>query len=58
MALKVPDIGEIESIRLLINSTQTAPRNLILKLLTNTSATPWTGEAETDTPKSLRTQHM
>jgi len=55
MALKVPDIGEIESIRFLINSTQTAPRNLILKLLTNTSATPWTGEAETDTPKSLRT---
>jgi hypothetical protein len=55
MALKVPDIGEIESIRFLINSTQTAPRNLILKLLTNGTATPWSGEAETDTPKSLRT---
>jgi len=55
MALKVPDIGEIESIRFLVNSTQTTPRNLILKLLTNGSATTWGGEAETDTPATLRT---
>lgn len=54
MALKVPDIGEIESIRFLINNTQTTPRNLILKLLTNNSVTSWSGELETDTPKSLR----
>lgn len=55
MALKVPDIGEIESIRFLINNTQTTPRNLILKLLTNNSSTQWSGELEADTPKSLRT---
>jgi len=55
MALLVPDIGEQESIRYIVNNTQQAPRNLILKLVSSTTATPAYAPAEADTPKSLRT---
>jgi hypothetical protein len=55
MALLVPNIGEQESLRYLVNQTHNQPRNLILKLLSNGSATAWGGPAETDTPSSLIT---
>lgn len=55
MALLVPNIGEQESLRYLVNLTHNQPRNLILKLLSNGSATPWSNPTETDTPASLRT---
>ena len=55
MALLVPDIGEQESIRYIVNNTQQAPRNLILKLVSSSTATPAYAPAEADTPKSLRT---
>jgi len=35
MALLVPNIGEVESLRYLLNSTHNIPRNLILKLFTS-----------------------
>jgi hypothetical protein len=55
MPLLVPNIGEQESLRYLVNQTHNQPRNLILKLLSNGSATAWGGPAETDTPASLIT---
>ena len=55
MPLLVPNIGEQESLRYLVNHSHNTPRNLILKLLSNGSATVWGGPAETDTPASLRT---
>ena len=55
MALLVPDIGEQESIRYIVNNTQQTPRNLLLKLVSSASSTPAYSPAEADTPKSLRT---
>ena len=55
MPLLVPNIGEQESLRYLVNHSHNTPRNLILKLLSNDSVTAWGGPAETDTPFSLRT---
>ena len=45
MALLVPNIGEVESLRYLLNSTHQIPRNLILKLFTSN-----TDPAEGDVP--------
>lgn len=45
MALLVPNIGEVESLRYLLNSTHQIPRNLVLKLFTS-NTTP----AEADVP--------
>lgn len=45
MALLVPNIGEVESLRYLLNSTHNIPRNLILKLFTS-NTTP----QESDVP--------
>jgi len=47
MALLVTDQGEIDSLRTLLNSTHTIPRNLVLKLYTS-NTTP----AESDVPSS------
>ena len=47
MALLVPNIGEVESLRYLLNSTHNIPRNLILKLFTS-NTTP----AESDVPSA------
>ena len=47
MALLVPNIGEVESLRYLLNSTHQIPRNLILKLFTS-NTTP----AEGDVPSA------
>ena len=48
MALLVTDQGEIDSLRTLLSSTHTIPRNLILKLYTGPSAAP----DEQDVPAS------
>jgi hypothetical protein len=53
MALLVPNIGEQESLRYLVNQTNNTPRNLILKLLSNASSSAWGGPAESDSPASL-----
>lgn len=45
MALLVPNIGEVESLRYLLNATHQIPRNLILKLFTSN-----TDPAEGDVP--------
>ena len=45
MALLVPDIGEQESIRYIVNNTQQTPRNLILKLVSSATSTPEIGRA-------------
>ena len=55
MPLLVPNIGEQESLRYLVNYSHNKPTNLILKLLSNNSATPWSNPTESDTPASLRT---
>lgn len=55
MPLLVPNIGEQESLRYLVNYSHNKPTNLILKLLSNGSATPWSNPTEADTPASLRT---
>lgn len=55
MPLLVPNIGEQESLRYLVNYSHNKPTNLILKLLSNNSATPWSNPTEADTPASLRT---
>ena len=47
MALLVTDQGEIDSLRTLLNSTHTIPRNLVLKLYTS-NTTP----SESDVPSS------
>ena len=47
MALLVPNIGEVESLRYLLNSTHQIPRNLVLKLFTS-NTTP----AEGDVPSA------
>ena len=47
MALLVTDQGEIDSLRTLLNSTHTIPRNLVLKLYTS-NTTP----AESDVPST------
>jgi len=47
MALLVPNIGELDSLRTLLNATQNIPRNLILKLFTS-NTTP----AEGDVPSA------
>ena len=54
MALLVPNIGEQESLRYLVNHSHNTPRNLILKLLSSDTVTAWGGPTETDTPRSLR----
>lgn len=45
MALLVPNIGEVDSLRSLLNATHNIPRNLVLKLFTS-NTTP----AESDVP--------
>ena len=47
MALLVPNIGELESLRYLLNATHQIPRNLILKLYTSN-----TDPAEGDVPSA------
>ncbi len=47
MALLVPNIGEVESLRYLLNATHQIPRNLILKLFTSN-----TDPAEGDVPSA------
>lgn len=54
MPLLVPNIGEQESLRYLVNHSHNTPRNLILKLLANTVVTAWGGPNDLDTPRSLR----
>lgn len=53
MPLLVPNIGEQESLRFLVNYSHNKPTNLILKLISSSSATTLPGPAETDTPVSL-----
>lgn len=48
MALLVPNIGELESLRYLLNSTHHIPRNLILKLFTS-NTTPAEGDVPSET---------
>ena len=48
MALLVPNIGELESLRYLLNSTHQIPRNLILKLFTS-DTTPAEGDVPSQT---------
>jgi hypothetical protein len=48
MALLVPNIGEVESLRYLLNSTHQIPRNLILKLFTS-NTTPSEGDVPSET---------
>ena len=55
MPLLVPNIGEQESLRYLVNYSHNKPTNLILKLISSASATPWSNPTENDTPASLRT---
>lgn len=55
MPLLVPNIGEQESLRYLVNYSHNKPTNLLLKLISSASATPWSNPTETDTPVSLRT---
>ena len=47
MALLVPNIGEVESLRYLLNATHQIPRNLVLKLFTSN-----TDPAEGDVPSA------
>jgi hypothetical protein len=52
MALLVPDSGELQSLRWLVNSNQAIPRNLILKLYSsshNTNGTPLEGDVPSQT---------
>lgn len=53
MALLVPNIGEQESLRYLVNYSLAKPTNLLLKLVSSTVATAWSNPVETDTPTSL-----
>jgi hypothetical protein len=46
MALLVPDSGELQSLRYLVNSNQNIPRNLILKLFSS-NTTPSEGDVPT-----------
>lgn len=48
MALLVPNIGELESLRYLLNATHEIPRNLILKLFTS-NTTPAEGDVPSQT---------
>ena len=48
MALLVPNIGEVESLRYLLNSTHQIPRNLVLKLFTS-NTTPAEGDVPSET---------
>ena len=48
MALLVPNIGELESLRYLLNATHQIPRNLILKLFTS-DTTPAEGDVPSQT---------
>ena len=48
MALLVPNIGELESLRYLLNATHEIPRNLILKLYTS-NTTPAEGDVPSQT---------
>jgi hypothetical protein len=48
MALLVPNIGEVESLRYLVNTTHQIPRNLILKLFTS-NTTPSEGDVPSGT---------
>jgi len=50
MALLVTDQGEIDSLRTLLNSTHTIPRNLILKLYTGPTVAP----TEQDVPSGTK----
>ena len=50
MALLVTDQGEIDSLRTLLNSTHSIPRNLILKLYTGPSTAP----SEQDVPSATK----
>ena len=50
MALLVTDQGEIDSLRTLLNSTHTIPRNLILKLYTGPTVAP----TEQDVPSATK----
>ena len=56
MPLLVPNIGEQESLRYLVNYGLAKPTNLILKLVSSTVNTAWSGPGETDTPTSLLAQ--
>jgi hypothetical protein len=54
MALLVPNIGEIESLRYLVNQAGQTPKNLVLKLISNTNVAAATfAPSEADTPKSV-----
>lgn len=55
MPLLVPNIGEQQSLRYLVNYSHNKPTNLVLKLISSASATPWSNPTENDTPASLRT---
>ena len=48
MALLVPNIGELESLRYLLNATHQIPRNLVLKLFTS-NTTPAEGDVPSQT---------
>ena len=48
MALLVPDCGELQSLRYLVNSDHRIPRNLILKLYSS-STTPAEGDVPSQT---------
>ena len=48
MALLVPNIGELESLRYLLNATHEIPRNLVLKLFTS-NTTPAEGDVPSQT---------
>lgn len=56
MPLLVPNIGEQESLRYLVNYSYAKPTNLILKLVSSTVSTAWSGPGEADTPTSLLAQ--
>jgi hypothetical protein len=53
MPLTVPNIGEQESLRYLVNYGLAKPTNLILKLLSTATSVSWAGPTESDTPTSL-----
>jgi hypothetical protein len=54
MALLVPNIGELESLRYLVNQTGQTPKNLVLKLISHTNVSaPTFAPQESDTPKLI-----
>ena len=54
MALLVPNIGELESLRYLVNQAGQTPKNLVLKLISHTNVNAATfAPQESDTPKSI-----